>query len=186
MQFSNSGYEFLKVYEGYSDTLYVTDTVLKDSTFGWGFYIHSPIVQKVPHIDTCIKNNHIDVPTANAVLEIIVGNLEHEVKGMGFDRTLKIGLSQNQYDAFVCYHYNTGKILNRNNSLRQKILKFADTTEIKTAWLNYGYAEEGVKRGILHRRWDELQIFLSADYSAYCRKSCRKKKRCNVCKEYMP
>lgn len=76
-------------------------------------------------------------------------------------QAINVSLSQNQFDALVSWHFNTGRI---NNSTLTTKLNDGDYAGAAKEFSNWNKSNGKVLRGLVNRRKRETAIFGSADY----------------------
>ena len=143
---SEKGLDLIKKSEGYSSKSYPDPgTKAAPYTAGWGSTRHI--------YGTPIKLGEI------FTTEQATSMLQHDLKKFEdiINKKITIELNQNQFDALVCFTYNTGgsdtlfKLVNENNS-----------TELKEWWPKH-YITGGGKelKGLITRRAAEYALFIS-------------------------
>jgi lysozyme len=78
----------------------------------------------------------------------------------GVERLITAPLSQNQFDALVSFSFNVGLGTLQRSTLRQKINRL-DYEGAADEFLKYTMAGGKVFRGLVNRRNDERNLFLS-------------------------
>lgn len=152
MSTSAKGKILLKRLEGLRTAAY------KDSagipTIGYGNTYH-------PNGTAVRMGDTITIAQADEYLTAILPTYEQVVR-----KTITAPLSQNQFDALVCFVYNIGGTAFINGSVDDK-LNNGDVTGALTAWASYNKARNPntgkleVVRGLTNRRTAEIELFNS-------------------------
>ncbi|WP_306257648.1 lysozyme [Pararhizobium sp. IMCC21322] len=74
---------------------------------------------------------------------------------------IDVALSQNQFDALVSWHFNTGKIW---DSTLTKRLNTGDYNSVSEEMARWKFAQGKLSNGLVNRRKHEIAIFASGDY----------------------
>jgi lysozyme len=95
----------------------------------------------------------ITIERADKLLIYAVGKFEELL-----NKKIKVELNQNQFDALVCYTFNTGGSLTLFNLINNKEREF----EIRDWWITkYITANGKVLPGLIKRRKEEVNLFYS-------------------------
>ena len=150
MHLSQSGYGFLKSWEGFSSKMY--DLNDGGKTIGYGYHIP-------PGQEDQYKNG-ITEEAASALMHSIMGTYENQVK-----KFITVGLTQNQFDALTIFTYNLAGGLRKATSLVDKVNSNADEQSMRSTWYRYSMPGNSTFHfGLLNRRIDEYEIWNCGDY----------------------
>jgi GH24 family phage-related lysozyme (muramidase) len=100
MSLSEAGFQFLKKKEGFVGHLY--NDIAQNATIGYGYLVHYGVVTQDDLLNGPFKDG-ITREAAIEQLKLKVVTYENIVKS-----SVKVQLTQNQYDALVSFTYNTG------------------------------------------------------------------------------
>lgn len=148
--FSTKGFSLLKQLEGLRTRAYLDGAGVP--TIGYGNTYH-PNGTKVKLGDVITQDQ------ADSYLRAIVGNYENTVR-----KVIAVPLTQNQYDALVCFVYNIGSTAFINSSVDDKI-NAGDLDAAMIAWAAHNKVRNPktgkleVSNGLNNRRAAELKLF---------------------------
>jgi len=143
MRTSSSGRGFIEQFEGLSLKAYDDGTGV--ITIGYG---HTSAAG-LPRV---YKGQTITKEQADAILASDLGKVEAQI-----NKLVRVPLNQNQYDALVSFHFNTGA-LGRSTALKR--LNQGDYNGCADALLSYNRAGGRVLPGLTRRRQAERALFL--------------------------
>lgn len=144
MKTSNSGRAFIEQFEGLYLKTYNDGT--GTLTIGYG-HTTAAGPPKVYRGQTITKEQ------ADSILSSDLGKVEQQVTNY-----VKVPLNQNQFDALVSFHFNTGA-LGRSTALKK--LNAGDYTGCADALLAYNRGGGRVMAGLVRRRQAERKMFLT-------------------------
>ena len=147
MKISSRGLELIKDFEGFSSTSYLD--VVNIPTIGWGntFYEDGRKVK---------LGEQISKTDALKLLEVVV-NRDFADK---IFPSIKVKVSQSQFDAMVSLAYNIGTGAFLKSTLLKKV-NAGDFAGAGEEFLRWNKAGEKVVLGLTRRREREKQLFLS-------------------------
>lgn len=151
---SENGLGFLKEYERFSSTLYDKDGA-RNATIGYGHLVHKGK----------INGSKSELPYKNGITKAEAEVLLKKDAKKAVDivnKTIKIPLTQNQFDALVSMAFNYGKL--PNNLTRLVNEGCTDAQKISSAFGEVKYSDHHVVRGLVNRRADEAELYLTGDY----------------------
>ena len=153
---SDKGLGFLKEYERFSPVIYDHDGgKVGNATIGYGHLIHyGPI-----------NGGKSEIPFKNGMTKAEAESLlqKDAEKAVNIVKTtIKVPLTQNQFDALVSLAFNYGKLPKNLTKLVNE--GCADPKKISSAFGEVKYSEGKVVRGLVNRRADEAELFLNGDY----------------------
>lgn len=154
MKTSNNGRKFIESFEGlilqsyddYNDhTVKEGDHVYGTLTIGYG---HTTAAGGVPvYIGQTITKEQADQYLAEDLVKV-----ENEINSL-----VHVNLNQNQFDALVSFHYNTGALC---KSTLLKLLNKGDYSGAADEFLKWTHASGRVLQGLVRRRQTERKLFL--------------------------
>ena len=117
-------------------------------TIGWGntFYEDSTRVK--------LTDSPITKERADKLLYNISYGFYKEVK-----KLVKVPVSENELSALTSLAYNIGIRAFKGSTLLIKINNNSDFSEIEKSWLSWKYDNGKVVKGLLNRRFKELELF---------------------------
>ena len=147
MKISSRGLELIKDFEGFSSTSYLCPA--KIPTIGWGntFYEDGTKVK---------LGDQISKTDALKLLEVIA-NRDFADK---IFPSIKVKVTQNQFDAMVSLAYNIGVFAFNGSTLLKKV-NAGDFTGAGEEFLRWNKANGKEVLGLTRRREREKQLFLS-------------------------
>ncbi|ANI29459.1 muraminidase [Yersinia entomophaga] len=149
MQISSTGINLIKQFEGCKLTAYPDPgTGGAPWTIGYG-WTH-PVDGK-----PVVRGMTIDQPTADRLLKCGVVQFEQ-----GVNQMLKIGVTQNQFDALVSLAYNIGTRALSTSTLMKKV-NAGDAKGAADEFLKWNKAGGKEMKGLTNRRAAERELFLS-------------------------
>jgi GH24 family phage-related lysozyme (muramidase) len=105
------------------------------------------------------KNLMHDILTDDEVDDLLRHDLTIRVKAINtIEQKIKVGLNQNQVDAFVLFIFNEGTIW---NGLMNVVNNNANENEIRKQWTSYNTSLNKVVPGLINRRHGEVDLFFS-------------------------
>lgn len=144
MRTSSNGRRFIEQFEGLSLKAYDDGTGVVTIGYGHTSAAGAPKVY---------KGQTITKEQADAILASDLGKVETQVSNL-----VHVPLNQNQFDALVSFHFNTGA-LGRSTALRK--LNQGDYNGCASALLAYNRAGGSVLSGLTRRREAERRLFLT-------------------------
>ena len=144
--FDKAGKTLLKQFEGLKLKAYDDGTGVW--TIGIGT-IRYPNGQKVKSGDTCTEEQ------AYAYVDNDLKSFENKIHSL-----VKVVLTQNQYNAIVCFTYNVG-VTNFANSTLLKKINLGDFKSAADEFLKWNKDGGKVMKGLVARREAERKLFLS-------------------------
>ncbi len=155
---SEAGRALLKDYEVFKANMY--NDAANNATIGYGVLIHKGKVGTNDAKEKPYKDG-ITEEQANQMLTEKLKAFEKDV-----DKGVKVPLSQNQRDALILFHYNTGGLL--TSTLLKKINAGADGKEIEKEFKKWDKITQNGKKvpspGLTKRRQDEADLYNFGDY----------------------
>lgn len=151
---SEQGVHFLKEYESFSSTLYDKDGA-RNATIGYGHLVHKGKINGSAS-EAPFKNG-ITKEKAEALLKQDAQRAVDVVKN-----TIKVPLTQNQFDALVSMAFNYGKLPKNLTKLVNE--GCTDPKKITAAFGEVRRSGGQIVRGLVNRRADEAELFLNGDY----------------------
>ncbi len=142
MQASQTALNLIKKYEGFSAKIYLCPA--GKATIGYGH-----VVKKSENFLKTISKKQAEKLLADDALQVCEQ----------ISKLLKITLSQNQFDAVVCFVYNVG-IGNFTNSTMLKLLNSGDIKAAAGEFERWIYSNGKILSGLKTRRQEEKQLFL--------------------------
>jgi lysozyme len=147
MKLSKSGIELLKKFEGFSNTQYICSAGYP--TIGYGHKL--------------VEGEHYLKPItrelAEKVLQLDVRKAEQCVT-----ENVHRDISQNQYDALVCFTFNVGCGAFRGSTLLRLLNKMVDFKDVAPQFLRWNKGTVDGKKiellGLTRRRKAEMELFL--------------------------
>ncbi len=142
MIISDAGIRFIKSFEGFRSHPYLD--VANIPTIGYG---HT-------------KNVTLAMPgiAENIACDLLQQDL-HPCE-ISIQRLIKVELSQGEYDAIASFIFNLGSGSFQRSTLRQKINR-NEKQDAAKEFLKWCYAAGRKNKGLLRRRYAEMQLFLS-------------------------
>jgi lysozyme len=138
---TEKGLELIKAHEGYSAVRYICPAGIP--TIGWG------------HTGAGVKLGTVNGWQADALLRSDVRKAEQSVL-----RLINVPLTDNQYAALVSFTFNLGGGALQRSTLRAKLNR-GDYDGAANEFLKWVFAGGKKLRGLVKRREDERQLFLS-------------------------
>lgn len=147
MKISNNGINLIKEFEGFSATPYLCSA--KTATIGFGntYYLDGTKVQ--------LSDKPISKEQAENLLKLSLKDFED-----GINENVKVPLTQNQFDALVCFAYNVGINVFKSSTLLKKI-NVEDFEGAANEFLRWNRAGGKVLTGLIKRREAENRLFLA-------------------------
>lgn len=147
MKTSEKGINLIKSFEGFSSTPYLD--IAKIPTIGYGFthYLDDTKVK--------LSDKPISKEQAENLLKLSLKNFEN-----GVNENVKVPLTQNQFDALVCFVYNVGGTAFKNSTLLKK-LNVGDYAGASQEFLRWNKAGGAENKGLTRRREAEKALFLA-------------------------
>ena len=147
MNISKNGLNLIKEFEGFSSKPYLD--VVNIPTIGWGntFYEDGTKVK---------LGEQISKTDALKLLE----HIANKDFGNFVNKTVKVPLNQNQFDALVSFAYNLGNGSLQNSTLLKK-LNSGDYQGASNEFLRWNKSGGKVLNGLTRRREKERALFLS-------------------------
>lgn len=142
MQTSQKGIDLIKQFEGLS--LKVYDDAVGLKTIGYGHLI------KKGEVFTTLTQKEAEDLLAKDLKQFEVG----------VSTSVKVALTQNQFDALVSFAFNLG-MSNLNSSTLLKKLNAGDITGASNEFVRWNKAGNKVLAGLTRRRMAEKELFLS-------------------------
>ncbi|MBT2771327.1 lysozyme [Halomonas sp. ISL-60] len=139
-----AGINFIKQHEGFSTTAY------KDSAGIW----------TIGYGSTRIHDRHVksdDVVTEHQAINQMIQDLETFENAV--NESVKVYLSQSQYNALVSFTYNVGSHAFKTSTLLKK-LNQSDYQTAANEFLKWVHAGGQRIQGLVNRRTDERALFL--------------------------
>ncbi len=147
MKISDKGLNLLKQFEGCSLKPYSDAVGVATIGYGCTFYENGEKVQ--------LSDAEITEERATELLKNVLKQFENDVA-----EVVKVDLTQSQFDALVCFAYNTGSNALRNSTLLKK-LNDGDTLGATCEFTRWHFANKKALKGLLRRRLAEAVLFLS-------------------------
>lgn len=142
MKTSQRGIELIKLFEGYSERVYMCAG--GKYTIGYG---HTKGVEPG---DTCTREQ------AEKYLRDDLQDAEEAIEAL-----ISVPLAQNQFDALVSLVYNIGSGNFFDSTIRRVInLKISDIDEYRRAWMMWVKSKGKVLKGLVRRREAEFKLFV--------------------------
>ena len=155
MIFSQNGIELLKRWEGFRAHVYYDSAGLP--TIGGGHLLTRDELSsgKINILGVFIKySNGLTDAQVEQLLAHDVADAENAVNAC------EVGLTQNQFDALVCFAFNVGRGA-FNQSTLKKFLIAGDTNKIPDQLRRWIYAGGKISKGLIGRREQEIKLFLN-------------------------
>jgi len=149
MKTSINGLNLIKQFEGIKTSPYV-DCVGK-WTVGIGHLIGD---------GRSLPNEWNRVLTVNECYSLLAKDVTRFERGI--ERYISVPLTQNQFDALVCFSFNLGLGVLQRSQVRQKINR-GDKTRAMQSWLKYNKAGGKVNDGLDRRRKAEVALFTRSE-----------------------
>ncbi len=155
MIFSKNGIELLKRLEGASPHLYNDSAGLP--TIGVGHLLTRDELSSG-------KINILGVPvkySGGLTVDQIEKLLSHDVAfAEGAVNVCEVNLTQNQFDALVCFVFNVGRSAFEKSTLKKHLMS-GDVSKIPDQFRRWIYAGGKISKGLIGRREQEIKLFLT-------------------------
>lgn len=145
-QVSSRGLELIKKWEKFMPVPYKDTGGVPTIGYGTTYY---PSGKRVTMSDSSI--------TEQEATMLLLTNLEFYERGV--DSLTRDDLSQNQFDALVCFTYNVGVEGFRRSTLLKIINKNPNHPKIATEFRRWRFDNGEEVRGLLNRRNDEVRLY---------------------------
>lgn len=149
MKTSSNGRRFIEQFEGLKLKTYDDGTGVLTVGYGHTTAAGAPRVY---------RGQSITKEQADQILGSDLSKVENDV-----NRLVKVSINQNQFDALVSFHFNTGALA-RSSVLKK--LNQGDYNDAANALLAYNHAAGRVMAGLTRRRQAERAMFLATPISA--------------------
>lgn len=151
---SNNGYDFIKLFEGFSDRPYLCPAGKPTIGYGMTFY---PNGKKVT-----LKDPQITREEATTMLKQIADKFAKDVDGL-----VKSKVNQNQFDALVSFAYNVGTDIDNDtiaeglgdSTLLKKVNKDPNDKSIAIEFPKWNKSAGKVSPGLVKRRKKESELY---------------------------
>lgn len=140
-QLSKNGAELLKSYEGLSLTSYRDQGGVW--TIGYG------------HTGGVYANQKITLEEAERLFE---ADTKRFVEGVSY-KTYDISLTQNQFDALVCFAYNVGLPSFYSSTLLKEVRKNPNSDAVAEQFRRWVYVKKIYNQGLANRREKEINLY---------------------------
>jgi lysozyme len=151
MNISQAGIDLLKSLEGFRDKPYNDSAGF--STVGYGTLLHRGPVSKDNLLDKQYAGG-ISVDEAERLLRC---HLRVEVEPV-ISRSIKVSLTQNQYDSLCCFAYNVGSSAFEKSTLA-KLLNLGSYAAVPEQMMKWIMAGGHVSEGLKNRREQEIALW---------------------------
>lgn len=119
-----------------------------DLTIGYG-----TLIENYPELSKYKKGTNLHLSRDEAE-KLVIRHFNEKVKPK-IEEQVTVPLTQNQYDAIAIFLYNMGSL---GKNLKEAI-NSEDEDEIRKWWPKYIYQGKKVRRGLIKRRQEELDLF---------------------------
>ena len=143
---SNDGLTLLKELEGFRDKPYLDAAGIPTIGYGSTYYKQGTRVT--------LQDVKISQFEASNLLSDLVVHFERSV-----DSFTRDDVTQNQFDALVCFAYNVGSNALKGSTLLKKINSRASNEEIKTQFLRWNKVNGRANAGLTNRRLKEINLY---------------------------
>lgn len=154
MNISQDGIDLLKSLEGFREKPYNDSAGF--STVGYGTLLHRGPVDFNNPLDKMYENG-ISVDEAERLLRV---HMRVEVEPV-LARSIRVGLTQNQYDSLCCFAYNIGSHAFEKSTL-VKLLNLGSYTSVPEQMMKWIMAGGHVVEGLKNRREKEIELWSKA------------------------
>ena len=147
MKTSDNGKNVLKAFEGFRAEIYAD--VGGRETIGYGHCLTHK------EIETGEYDRRLSKDEASDLMDRDLINFE-----IGINQHVKVPLTQNQFDALICFVYNLG-LGNLYSSTLLRELNSGNYKKAADEFLRWNHVGGKVCAGVTHRREKERELFLS-------------------------
>jgi len=147
MNIGDRGLDLIRAFEGFRAEPYLDAVGVPTIGYGSTYY---PDGQRVRLTDPPISE-----PEARRLMQATLAEFED-----GISAALRVGVTQSQFDALVCWAFNIGVSAAQNSTLMKK-LNSGDYFGAADQFLRWNKAGGVVLRGLSRRRAAERELFLS-------------------------
>ena len=140
MKISDKGLALIKRFEGFEERAYLCPAGVW--TIGYG------------HTEGVRKDDRITEEQAERFLDADIARAEEAVK-----RLVKSELSQNQFDALVCFVFNVGEGAFAESTLLKLLNADPDDPRIIDEFMRWVHADGKRLPGLINRREDEARLY---------------------------
>lgn len=147
MNIGDRGLDLIRAFEGFRADPYLDAVGVPTIGYGSTYY---PDGQRVRLTDPPISE-----PEARRLMQATLAEFED-----GISAALRVGVTQSQFDALVCWAFNIGVSAAQNSTLMKK-LNSGDYFGAADQFLRWNKAGGVVLRGLSRRRAAERELFLS-------------------------
>lgn len=140
---SDNGRHFIEQFEG----LYLHS--YDDGTGVWTIGYGHTTAAGLPHVHPGMV---ITKDQSDSILSADLASVEFDV-----NRLVKVPINQNQFDALVSFHFNTGALA--RSSLLRAINHGDDHSAIRNDFLMWTHGGGHVMRGLVRRRESEAELY---------------------------
>lgn len=146
MNIGDRGLDLIRAFEGFRADPYLDAVGVPTIGYGSTYY---PDGQRVRLTDPPISE-----PEARRLMQATLAEFED-----GISAALRVGVTQSQFDALVCWAFNIGVSAAQNSTLMKK-LNSGDYSGAADQFLRWNKAGGVVLRGLTRRREAERELFL--------------------------
>lgn len=148
MRISERGIALLKHFEGFEAKPYLCSAGVPTIGYGSTYYEDGARVK--------LSDSYISKERAEALLEKMLSHYE-----AGVDSMTRDDITQNQYDALVCFAYNVGLTNFRTSTLLKRVNNNPDDPDITKQFMRWTRAGGRIIKGLINRRRLESQLYFS-------------------------
>ena len=148
MNIGRGGINLIEKYEGFRAKMYLDAVGLP--TIGYGTLIDTVA-------EEYLKTATLTKEQAEDLLRKDVAKFEQTV-----NLCVKVPLTQNQFDALLCFVYNIGPYAFQKSSLLMSINSKLGKDVITTNWMKWTRAGGKVLKGLVTRRQEEVNLYFTA------------------------
>jgi lysozyme len=146
MRLDYNGYRLITSVEGFKSKPYLDSAKIPTIGYGSTYYVNG---KKVTLLDPAISKEQ-----GYEMFKTIADNFAKRVK-----ESVKSSINQNQFNALVCFAYNTGMGAFKSSTLLKKVNANPTDTTIKSEFLKW-VKSGGVKvEGLVNRRNKEIEMY---------------------------
>lgn len=149
MKTSTAGINLIKSFEGFEPKMYLD--VAGYPTIGYGTLIDTEEEKYLLNA----------VITEAKATELLVNNLS-KIEEI-INKSVKVVLTQNQFDALASFVYNVGSANFLNSTLLRKINAMANIKEIATEFFRWVYTKGKKVQTLVNRRLNEFMLYAGED-----------------------
>jgi len=145
---STNGLTVLKHLEGFRAKSYLDGAGISTIGYGSTYYKDGKRVH--------LSDAPISEYDASCLLDDLLIHFERSV-----DAFTRDDISQNEFDALVCFAYNTGANAFKNSTLLKCINEYKSDDEIKTQFMRWTKVNGIVNVGLRNRRMAEIKLYFN-------------------------